>query len=86
MMHGYYGGMGWGGWVLMALVMVAFWGLVIYAIVALFRGTASGSSSDGGSPADPGRILDERFARGEIQVNEYQARKDALVDDLSKHR
>lgn len=80
MMNGYYGAMGWGGWVLMALVMVAFWGLAVYAIVALFRGSGAGSSSETGRPADPRRILDERLARGEIQVDEYQARKEALVD------
>lgn len=80
MMNGYYGGMGWGGWVLMALVMVAFWALVVYAIVALFRGNGTSSSIETGHPTDPRRILDERLARGEIQLEEYQARKDALVD------
>ena len=60
--------------------MVAFWGLVVFAIVALFRGNGSGSSSEVGRPADPRRILDERFARGEIQLDEYQARKEALAD------
>jgi putative membrane protein len=78
MMNGYYGGMGWGGWVLMALLMVGFWGLVVFAVVALFRGNSS--SSDVMRPADPRRILDERFARGEIQLDEYRARKEALVD------
>ena len=80
MMNGYYDGMGWGGWLLMVLLMVAFWGLVVYAVVALFRGDGAGSSSETGRPADPRRILDERFARGEIQLDEYQARKKALVD------
>lgn len=80
MMNGYYGGMGWGGWVLMALLMVAFWVLVVVAVVALFRGGAASPSSEVRRPADPRRILDERFARGEIQLDEYQARKDALVD------
>ena len=34
--------MGWGGWVLMTVVMVAFWGLVIVGIVALFRTVTTG--------------------------------------------
>lgn len=80
MMFGYDNGVGWGGWVLMALVMVAFWTLVVYAVVALFRGDATSSRSETGRPTDPRRILDERFARGEIQLDEYQARKEALVD------
>ena len=72
MMNGYYDGM---GWVLMALVMVGFWGLVVYAVVALFRGNAASSSPDAERAADRRRILDERFARGEIQLDECQARK-----------
>ena len=82
MMDGYYGSVGWGGWLAMALVMVAFWGLVVFAVVALFRGGANSSNSqstDPANPADPRRILDERLARGDIQVEEYQARKDALA-------
>lgn len=80
MMNGYYGDVGWGGWLVMALFMVVFWGLVIYAVVALFRGSATSSRSGSADPADPRRILDERLARGDIQVEEYQARKDALAD------
>jgi putative membrane protein len=79
MMNGYYGSMGWGGWVLMSLVMVAFWALVVYAIVVLFRGSGAGSRPGAEPPADPRRILDERYARGEIQLDEYQARKEALA-------
>jgi len=87
MMFGYDNGVGWGGWILMALVMVAFWGLVIYGILALFRsGSTSGPRIDN-EPADPCRILDERFARGEIELEEYQSRRDALVDVTSSgHR
>jgi putative membrane protein len=86
MMFGYDNGVGWGGWILMALVMVAFWGLVIYGILALFRsGSTSGSRIDS-APADPRRILDERFARGEIELEEYQSRRDALVDGTSSGR
>ncbi len=80
MMNGYYGDMGWGGWLLMALVMVAFWALVVFAIVALFRGNGANSNIETGNPTDPRQILDERFALGEIQLEEYQARKDALLD------
>jgi putative membrane protein len=73
---------GWGGWLLMSLGMVAFWGLVIWAIVALVRGGSS-------KPQQPGReadqsdqpldILQRRLARGEISVEEYEELRDALI-------
>jgi putative membrane protein len=72
-------GMGWGGWLLMALTTVGFWALVVFAIVALFRGAREVTTS---SPRDSARsaeqILDERFARGEINAEEYQARQQVL--------
>jgi putative membrane protein len=78
-MMGWYGdGVGWGGWIVMSLSMVAFWALVIFAGVAIFRGTGSTGPVDGGAVRDPMWILDERFARGEIDAEEYQARKDVL--------
>ena len=82
MMNGYYGSVGWGGWLAMALMMVVFWGLVVFAVVALFRGSAKSSttrSADPVDPTDPRRILEERLARGDIQVEEFQARRDALA-------
>ncbi|MCZ4586082.1 SHOCT domain-containing protein (plasmid) [Rhodococcus opacus] len=71
-------GMGWGGWVLMAVVMVAFWGLVVAGVLALFHSMRM----DRTAPFDPdGRareILDERFARGEIDAEEYRLRRNEL--------
>lgn len=72
-------GMGWGGWLLMSLTTVGFWALVVFGIVALFRGTR-----EGGAPGGPSRdsgaehILDERFARGEIDAEEYRRRMQVL--------
>lgn len=72
------GGMGWGAWLLMALTTVAFWALVVFGIVALFRGTGGAGTRE----PDPGRgarqILDERFARGEIDAEEYHSRQSLL--------
>ena len=77
-MMGWYndGSWGWGSWLVMMLVMVAFWGLVIFAIVALFRGGSA--KSDRTPDRDPLRVLDERFARGEIDEDEYRARAEVL--------
>ena len=76
MMGWYHDGMGWGGWLVMLLGMVAFWGLVVWAVVALFRDTQPSAASD--RAPDPLDILDERFARGEIDETEYRARADVL--------
>lgn len=72
-----WGGMGWGGWVVMILAMGAVWALVAVAGIAIFRGVRRGRA---GAPSerDASQILDERFARGEIDVDEYHARQDAL--------
>ena len=67
----------WWGWLLMSLMMVAFWGAVIGLVWYLV--THAGSTNQPGSSASsPEQILDERFARGEIDAEEYRARRDAL--------
>lgn len=72
-------GMGWTGWLFMALTTVAFWGLVIFAVIALFRGTRNDAEPERRVVTrDPGQILDERFARGEIDADEYHTRQDVL--------
>lgn len=83
MMGWYNDGIGWGGWIAMALMMVAFWGFVIFAVVAIFRGTTKAAGpADSAAPRDPMRTLDERFARGEIDAEEYHARQATLRDTL----
>ena len=80
---GYDGGGG-GGWALMMLAMVIFWGFVVVGIVVIFRGTrtrdAQGSADSTGAAPTAAGILDERFARGEIEADEYRARKEALAN------
>ncbi|HRD60296.1 MAG TPA: hypothetical protein PLZ93_01780 [Nocardioides sp.] len=39
MMGWYHDAMGWGGWMLMTVAMVAFWAMVVVAVFAIFRGT-----------------------------------------------
>jgi len=85
-MMGWYhdGGMGTGGWIVMLTMMAAFWALVVLAGVLIFRGTSSsrdakdGRSADKSSYRDPMDILDERFAHGELDSDEYEARRAVL--------
>jgi len=80
------GGAGWGGWIVMAAGTLAFWALVVVAIVALIRGVRDDRPGwrgrpgwpDGPEQSDPLRVLDERFARGEIDLEDYQARRALL--------
>lgn len=65
----------WNGWAWwsMAIAMMVFWGLVAWVVVTVMRrstGTVRSAQSQ----------LDERYARGEIDTEEYQARRDALRD------
>ncbi|MFD8496079.1 SHOCT domain-containing protein [Amycolatopsis sp. NPDC059657] len=73
-MH-YYWDNSWPMSVLMLILMVAFVGALIAAVVVLLRRT-------GPRPGDSAaRILDERFARGELDEEEYRKRKAALRGD-----
>jgi putative membrane protein len=70
-------GLGWLGWTLMSVGMIAFWGLIAWAIVALIRG-ARPSGTDAMTPPD--EVLAGRLARGEISTDEY-VRARHLLDD-----
>jgi putative membrane protein len=74
-----WGGMGWGG----MIGMVAFWVVLIAAIVwAVSRLLPARQKS--AEPSVPGQdkpedILDRRYARGEIDLETYQAQRAALA-------
>jgi putative membrane protein len=76
---GYYmGEYGWGWMLLGALHMIVFWALVIVAIWLLVR---PGGGGDGKSRSRSRalEILDERYARGEIEKSEYEQRRADLM-------
>lgn len=80
-MMGWYGSgtWGWGGWLMMTLVMVSFWAVVVWGLVAIFRGSSRDTDSAASTRRrDPMEILDERFARGEVDAEEYRARQAVL--------
>jgi putative membrane protein len=69
---------GW-GFALMTVSMILFWGLVTFGVIALVRNLSRG---DGSVPARPTaeQMLAVRFARGEVDAQEYRERLDALRD------
>lgn len=75
MMMGWYGGGP--GWLLMGLMILAFWALLIFGGIAVYRGTR-GQGTESSGPATAVRLLDERFARGEIGADEYTRRRELL--------
>jgi putative membrane protein len=71
--HGFWGGPGWG--LFGFLLMAAFWTLVIVIIVSVIRGRGSGRMPGGGGAL---RVLEERYARGEISRDEFVERRAVL--------
>ena len=82
MMWGYGAGWGWGAWLTMGVGMILFWGLVIGGGIALVRYLAGtryhypSSGASGRTAAE--QILAERFARGDIDEDEYRQRRELL--------
>ncbi len=77
------GGVHWWGWLLGALVMVAFWSFVIWAVwylVTTFRRHDDRPPTGG----DPTRILDERLARGEIDAEQYRRLRELLEEGRTR--
>lgn len=81
-MHGWYGAGG-GGVLLMAVMMVLFWSAIVllgvYGVYLARRVSTTGRP-EGERPDhhDAEGILAERFARGEIDEDEFLARRAAL--------
>ena len=73
--HGHAWGWSWFGVVMMIVAMVLFWGglgTIVYLVVH-----RPGRREPGGAPTAD-QILEERFARGEIDEDELKARRTAL--------
>ena len=76
---GMMGGFSW-GW-FMPIFMILFWGLIIWGIVALARGLSGSSNSDSSSsrPDSALEVLKKRYARGEIDKEDYEEKKKDLT-------
>ncbi len=74
----YWDGMGWGGWVVMGIFMVLFWGAIIALVVWGIKKLTERGPEAGGRK-EPLDIARERYARGEITKEEF----DRIKKDLS---
>lgn len=70
-----YGMMGGGWWWFMPILGIIFLGLIIWAVVALIRGQGGPQSTGADSALE---ILKRRYARGDIDKEEYEQKKKDL--------
>lgn len=81
-MHWGYGGVGVWGAAFTTISMVLLWLLIIVVVISLLRSLLSGTRSAAArTPSRPNiaeQTLAERFARGDIDEEEYRRRLEAL--------
>lgn len=84
--NGMGGGYGW--WIMMTIMMIVFWGGLIWFAVTVVRRPNDTSHTTGSGMVTPPtnsvarktarEILDTRLARGEIELDDYRQRLEAL--------
>ncbi len=77
MMWWNHGGWGAGDWMLTIVMMVVFWALVAALIMWAVQGRRASTPPQLPTPTAD-ELLDQRFARGEIDTDEYATRRSAL--------
>lgn len=87
--HGDWGSWGAGGWLAMSLMMLLFWGLLALLAIWLVRTLRDRPPRAGGDePRSPiaraDEVLAERFARGEIDADEYTRRRQVLFSSANR--
>ena len=78
---GWHDGWGWGHMFFGSFMMLLFWGGLILLIILAVRWMGSGPARGGEGPPPENRaldILEERFARGEIDKEEFEERRRLL--------
>ncbi len=74
---------GW-GWTTMLISMLLFWGVLVAGGVLLVRALARPPDGRGGP--SPEQLLAERYARGEIDEDEYRRRLATLAGTTGPRR
>jgi putative membrane protein len=87
-----HGDMGWGSWVAMTLTFILFWGAVVTLVVWAVRSVRRNDAQSKGVTPPPSttdradEVLAERFARGEIDEDEFIRRRNVLHVGMPKSR
>jgi putative membrane protein len=71
---------GW-NWVWMTTMMVVFWGGIVAVVIVLVGRSGTGPGTHRETPEE---TLRHRFAHGDIDVDEYQQRLDALRSETKR--
>jgi putative membrane protein len=74
------------GWLVMSLMMLVFWGGVIALVVWFVRQPRRQGGDETSPEKSPTTILEERFARGEIDEEEFRKRHDTLLQASGRKR
>ena len=78
--YGGWGMMGGFGWMwLMPVLWIVFLGFIIWAIVAWVRRSGESGGSGSSHPDSALEVLKRRYARGEINKEEYEEKKKDLI-------
>lgn len=78
MMGWYDNGPGWGGWIAMTFCMLLFWSALIAAGLAVVSSLRRRQPDKRDAAPGAERLLDERLARGEIDIDDYTRRRELL--------
>jgi len=82
-MHGGDGDAGW--WIVGATVMMLFMGGMMWMMMRGMSGDSSPAPSESRATTEsPLEILERHFAEGAISVDEYRARREALVNGVTE--
>jgi putative membrane protein len=84
MMWWYGPGMSGWGFALMAVGTVLFWTLIVLGVIAVVRYPLSGGDRLPEERPIPEELLAERFARGELDEQDYHRRLDVLHGRLDR--
>ena len=74
---------GWYGWLMGPMLMIVFLAATVVVVVVIVRWLGGGTRDEAAAPGTragrtPIDILEERFARGEIDKDEFEARRRVL--------
>ncbi len=80
--HGHMWGGGWAHWIFGPVMMILFIALIVAVVVLIVRwlGGMGGGATQAAKPKAALDILEQRFARGEIDKEEFEQRRQTLRD------